>query len=68
LLDEYSLRALDRVWKATRFSWWFTTVMHKLSEDRFAHRLQLAELRYLAQSSAASRSLAENYVGLDLAS
>jgi p-hydroxybenzoate 3-monooxygenase len=67
LLDEYSTRALDRVWKATRFSWWFTTLMHKLSEDPFAHRLQLAELDYLAQSSAASRSVAENYVGLSFA-
>jgi p-hydroxybenzoate 3-monooxygenase len=67
LLDEYSARALERVWKATRFSWWFTTLMHRLSEDPFAHRLQLAELRYLAQSPAASQSVAENYVGLSLA-
>ena len=67
LLDEYSARALDRVWKATRFSWWFTILMHKLSADPFAQRLQLAELHYLAQSSAASRSVAENYVGLSFA-
>jgi p-hydroxybenzoate 3-monooxygenase len=67
LLDEYSPRALDRVWKAARFSWWFTTLTHQLSEDPFAHRLQLAELHYLAQSAAASRSVAENYVGLNLA-
>jgi p-hydroxybenzoate 3-monooxygenase len=65
LIDEYSNRALNRVWKATRFSWWFTTLMHKFSEDPFAYRLQLAELSYLAQSPAASRSLAENYVGLN---
>ncbi len=64
LIDEYSARALDRVWKATRFSWWFTTLMHKFSEDSFSHQLQLAELRYLAQSDAASRTMAENYVGL----
>lgn len=64
LLDEYSGRALDRVWKATRFSWWFTTLMHRFSDDKFAHRLQLAELRYLANSEAGSRSVAENYVGL----
>ena len=64
LLDEYSQRALSRVWKATRFSWWFTTVMHKFSEDPFAHRLQLAELDYLAKSSAAATAFAENYVGL----
>ena len=66
LLDEYSGKALERVWKATRFSWWFTSLLHKLSEDPFARRLQLAELRYLAQSPAASRSVAESYVGLSL--
>ncbi len=64
LLDEYSARALRRVWKATRFSWWFTTLMHRFSADPFAQRLQLAELELLAQSTAASRALAENYVGL----
>jgi p-hydroxybenzoate 3-monooxygenase len=64
LLDEYSARALARVWKATRFSWWFTTLMHKFSDDPFAHKLQLAELDYLAQSEAGSKSVAENYVGL----
>ena len=55
LLDEYSARALGRVWKATRFSWWFTTLMHRFSADPFAQRLQLAELEQLAQSPAASR-------------
>jgi p-hydroxybenzoate 3-monooxygenase len=64
LIDEYSARALSRVWKATRFSWWFTTLMHKFSDEAFAHKLQLAELDYLAGSEAASRSVAENYVGL----
>jgi len=64
LLEEYSVRALGRVWKATRFSWWFTTLLHRFSADPFAHRLQLAELEYLAGSAAAARSLAENYVGL----
>jgi p-hydroxybenzoate 3-monooxygenase len=64
LLDEYSQRALARVWKATRFSWWFTTLMHKFSDDPFAHRLQLAELEYLSGSAAAATTLAENYVGL----
>jgi p-hydroxybenzoate 3-monooxygenase len=64
LLDEYSARALARVWKATRFSWWFTSLMHKFSDEAFAHKLQLAELEYLAGSEAASKSLAENYVGL----
>ena len=65
LLNEYSARALSRVWKATRFSWWFTTLMHRFSADPFAQRLQLAELEYLARSSAASRAVAENYVGLN---
>ena len=64
LLDEYSARALARVWKATRFSWWFTTLMHKFSDEAFAYRLQLAELSYIAESSAASQVIAENYVGL----
>ncbi|MBV8975329.1 MAG: 4-hydroxybenzoate 3-monooxygenase [Sinobacteraceae bacterium] len=64
LLQEYSARALSRVWKATRFSWWFTRLMHRFSGDPFARRMQSAELEYLAASEAASRSLAENYVGL----
>ena len=64
LLEEYSARALSRVWKAIRFSWWFTTLMHRFSADPFAARLQAAELEYLARSSAASRAVAENYVGL----
>jgi p-hydroxybenzoate 3-monooxygenase len=64
LLEQYSARALARVWKATRFSWWFTTLLHRFSADPFARRLQSAELEYLARSAAASRSLAENYVGL----
>jgi p-hydroxybenzoate 3-monooxygenase len=64
LLEEYSARALSRVWKATRFSWWFTLLMHRFSTDPFARRMQAAELEYLASSAAASRALAENYVGL----
>ena len=64
LIDQYSARALARVWKATRFSWWFTTLMHKFSDDSFAHKLQLAELEYLESSAAGSESFAENYVGL----
>jgi p-hydroxybenzoate 3-monooxygenase len=64
LLEEYSVRALARVWKATRFSWWFTLLMHRLSDDPMTHRLQLAELEYLAESTAAARAMAENYAGL----
>ena len=63
-LETYSDRALARVWRATRFSWWFTTLMHKISEDPLAHKLQLAELEYIAESQAASQAFAENYTGL----
>jgi p-hydroxybenzoate 3-monooxygenase len=66
-LDQYSTRALERVWRATRFSWWFTRLMHNLADDAFAHRLQQAELHYLTQSRAASCSMAENYAGFSFA-
>jgi p-hydroxybenzoate 3-monooxygenase len=66
LLDEYSVRALSRVWKAARFSWWMTTLLHRFSSDPFEQRIQLAELEHLAQSRAASQAVAENYVGLRL--
>jgi p-hydroxybenzoate 3-monooxygenase len=64
LLDEYSARALARVWKATRFSWWFTTLMHRFSDDAFARKMQSAELDYLSQSASAATAFAENYTGL----
>jgi p-hydroxybenzoate 3-monooxygenase len=64
LLDQYSRLCLGRTWKAVRFSWWFTSIMHKFSDDAFNHRVQLAELDYLSGSNAALASLAENYVGL----
>ena len=64
LIEEYSPRALRRVWMATRFSWWFTTLLHRFGDDPFAQELQLAELDYLSQSDAARASLAENNVGL----
>jgi p-hydroxybenzoate 3-monooxygenase len=64
LLDDYSDQALRRIWMAERFSWWFTSVTHKFSDEAFGHRLQLAELDYLTGSTAALTSLAENYVGL----
>jgi p-hydroxybenzoate 3-monooxygenase len=63
-LDHYSERALARVWKAERFSWWMTTLLHKISENPFDHQLQLAELDYLFRSKAAATAFAENYVGL----
>ena len=66
-LDEYSSRALARVWKAVRFSWWLTTLMHRFPDRTdFEHRLQESELDYLAGSEAAQRSFAENYTGLPL--
>jgi p-hydroxybenzoate 3-monooxygenase len=63
-IDRYSEQCLRRIWKAVRFSWWFTSITHKFSEDPFSHRLQLAELDYLTGSAAALTSVAENYVGL----
>jgi p-hydroxybenzoate 3-monooxygenase len=63
-LEHYSSRALARVWKAERFSWWMTTMLHRISENPFDHKLQLAELAYLFRSKAAATMFAENYVGL----
>ncbi|HET6159947.1 MAG TPA: 4-hydroxybenzoate 3-monooxygenase [Dongiaceae bacterium] len=64
-LDGYSARALARVWKAERFSWWMTSLLHRFPDTGpFGQRIQLAELDYLVGSRAASTALAENYVGL----
>jgi p-hydroxybenzoate 3-monooxygenase len=64
-LDAYSARALARVWKAVRFSWWMTTMMHRFPDTSdFDQKIQEAELDYLTHSRAASTALAENYVGL----
>ncbi|MDM0045638.1 4-hydroxybenzoate 3-monooxygenase [Variovorax dokdonensis] len=64
-LDRYSDLCLRRVWKAERFSWWFTSLMHRFPETgEFGQKIQEAELDYLVHSHAASTSLAENYVGL----
>ena len=64
-IDAYSARALARVWKAVRFSWWMTTVLHRFPDTgAFGQRIQEAELDYLVHSQAASTALAENYVGL----
>ena len=66
-LDGYSRKALSRVWKAERFSWWFTGLTHRFPDmDPFARRMQLAELDYIRGSRAAQTTLAENYVGLPL--
>jgi len=64
-LDAYSSKTLARVWKAVRFSWWMTTMLHRFPETgEFGQRIQEAELDYLVNSQAASTALAENYVGL----
>jgi p-hydroxybenzoate 3-monooxygenase len=64
-IDRYSETCLRRVWKAERFSWWFTSLMHKFPETgAIGQKLQRAELDYLVASTAASTALAENYVGL----
>ncbi len=66
-IDAYSERCLRRVWRAERFSWWFTSLMHRFPETgAFGQKMQLAELDYLVSSRAASTALAENYVGLPL--
>jgi p-hydroxybenzoate 3-monooxygenase len=64
-IDAYSAKALARVWKAVRFSWWMTSMLHKFPDTgEFGTRIQLAELDYLVSSKAAATSLSENYVGL----
>jgi p-hydroxybenzoate 3-monooxygenase len=66
-LEAYSSRALRRTWRAQRFSWWMTSMLHRAdSPNPFDHRRQIAELDYLVSSRAAMASLAENYVGLAL--
>jgi p-hydroxybenzoate 3-monooxygenase len=66
-IDGYSGLALRRVWRAERFSWWLTSLLHRFPDtDDFGHKIQEAELDYLVSSKAASTALAENYVGLPL--
>jgi p-hydroxybenzoate 3-monooxygenase len=66
-INSYSQRALARVWRAERFSWWLTSLLHRFPDTGgFGQRVQEAELDYLIHSAAASRTLAENYVGLPL--
>ena len=66
-IDDYSRKALARVWRAERFSWWLTSLMHQFPDTAgFGQKVQEAELDYLVHSEALSRSLAENYVGLPL--
>ena len=66
-IDNYSERCLRRIWRAERFSWWFTGLMHRFPENgEIGQKFQEAELDYLVNSEAGSRSVAENYVGLPL--
>jgi p-hydroxybenzoate 3-monooxygenase len=66
-LNGYSAKCLKRIWKAQRFSWWMTSLLHRFeNEPAFDHKRQQAELEYVASSRAAATSLAENYVGLPL--
>lgn len=66
-LSRYSQRALDRIWKTERFSWWMTSLLHRFDHHTpFETRMQEAEFRFLRESRAARMALAENYVGLPL--
>ena len=66
-IDHYSKRCLARIWRAERFSWWFTSLMHRFPDQgEIGQKLQEAELDYLVHSEAGSRTVAENYVGLPL--
>jgi p-hydroxybenzoate 3-monooxygenase len=64
-LDGYTDACLRRVWRAEHFSWWMTTMLHRLpGDDPFDRQLQLSQLRYTVSSRAAATSLAENYTGI----
>jgi p-hydroxybenzoate 3-monooxygenase len=63
LADEYSDACLKRVWRATHFSWWMTSNLHVAPDDPFGAELQLSQLRYVTDSRAQARALAENYAG-----
>jgi p-hydroxybenzoate 3-monooxygenase len=65
-LDGYSERCLRRVWRVQHFSWWMTQMLHRMTGDPFEAKLQRSQLEYVVRSQAAARTLAENYVGLEL--
>ena len=66
-IDHYSERCLKRIWRAERFSWWFTSLMHRFPDGgEIGQKLQEAELDYIVHSVSGARSVAENYVGLPL--
>ena len=64
-LDRYSETALRRIWKAERFSWWFSSLLHRYPDQtEFDRKMQIAELEFLRSNTAAQQAMAENYVGL----
>ncbi|MEO1027125.1 MAG: 4-hydroxybenzoate 3-monooxygenase [Pseudomonadota bacterium] len=64
-IDTYSEKALARVWKAERFSWWFSSMMHRYpDQSEFDLKMQIADLAFLRSNAAAQKAMAENYVGL----
>ncbi len=64
-IDSYSTKALARVWKAERFSWWFSSLMHRYpDQSEFDLKMQIAEIEFLRTNHAAQKAMAENYVGL----
>ena len=64
-IDTYSEKALSRVWKTERFSWWFSSLMHRYPDQtEFDHKMQIAELAFLHSNLSAQKAMAENYVGL----
>ncbi|WP_424176962.1 4-hydroxybenzoate 3-monooxygenase [Yoonia sp. TsM2_T14_4] len=64
-IDRYSEKALARVWKAERFSWWFSSMMHRYpDQSEFDLKMQVADLEFLRSNKAAQKAMAENYVGL----
>ncbi|MCB2034449.1 MAG: FAD-dependent monooxygenase, partial [Ottowia sp.] len=66
-IDDYSRKCLARIWRAERFSWWFTQLMHRFPDDGpITAKFQSAELDYLMNSEAGLKTIAENYVGLPL--
>jgi len=65
-LDAYSERCLRRVWRVQHFSWWMTQMLHRMTGDPFEAKLQRSQLEYVVRSEAAAKTLAENYVGLEL--
>ncbi|HZX56441.1 MAG TPA: FAD-dependent monooxygenase, partial [Ilumatobacteraceae bacterium] len=66
-LENYTDTCLRRVWRAQHFSYWMTSMLHRLSDDPFQHQLQLSELEFVTGNTSAATSLAENYVGLPFA-